>query len=278
VAEGNLAAAEAILAAFQARAEVGTASGLDVAQQESVVAEQRAALPPLLQQRRQAVDALAVLLGRLPEALPPPAGTLQAVALPAVGGGLPSGLLARRPDVQSAEAQLMAANADIKAAEASLFPSISLTAAGGGASTALANLFRPDGAFYSLAATASQPIFEGGALEGGIELTQGRYDELMNAYRKAVISAFADVEDALAAVEMGAREEEAEANAVATARTAYEIAQFQLFSGTIDILTVLNTQRTLFQSEDLLIQARLAHAQAVVGLFRALGGGWRMET
>ena len=274
LAEDNLRAALSVLEAYRARYEVGTASALDLAQQENIVATQRAALPPLLEQQRRGRDALAVLLGKTPDQLTPPAGDLQAVKLPAVMAGLPSGLLQRRPDVQSAEAKLQSANQTVKASVAALFPSITLTAQGGGASKSLSDLFKPAGAFYALIGGAAQPIFRGGALEGGQRLAEGQYEEQAAAYRKAVVSAFADVEDALAAIEQEGAREEADKAVVETAQRAYDIAQAQLYSGTIDILTVLNTQRALFQAKDELAQARLSHAQSVVGLFKALGGGW----
>lgn len=275
VARGNLDIALHTLDAIQARATVGTASALDIAQQESVVAAQRAALPPLTQQLRQNIYALAILVGRLPEDLSVSEDGLTTVSLPAVAAGLPSGLLTRRPDVQYAEAQLIAANANIKAAQASLFPSITLTAQGGLQSAALATALDPGSTLYSLGASITQPIFSGGALEGGIEYQQARYDELLQTYQKAVVSAFGDVETALVAVEMNSQQEVAQQAAVDTAQRAYDIAQAQMMSGTIDIVTLLNTQRTLFQAQDLLVQVKLAHAQAVVGLFRALGGGWQ---
>ena len=274
VAESNLAIAADTLDAIRARASAGTAAGLDIAQQESVVAEQRAAVPPLRQQMRQAVNALAILLGQLPEEVQDPTATLDGLALPLVSAGIPSGLLARRPDVQFVEAQLIAANAQVKSAEASLFPQIALTTQGGGESGDLSKLLNPASAIYALAASLSQPIFEGGALEGGIELNRARYAELVQSYRKAVVSAFADVENALVGVEMGARQESDQRIAVDTAQHANDIARGQLLGGTIDVVTLLNTQRTLFQAQDLLVQAKLAHAQAVVGLFKALGGGW----
>jgi NodT family efflux transporter outer membrane factor (OMF) lipoprotein len=277
VADDNLAIAEHTLDAIQARSAAGTASALDVAQQESVVAEQRAAIPPLQQQLRQNVIALAILIGKMPEDVRMPDVSLRTVTLPAVGSGLPSGLLRRRPDVQFAEAQLVAANANIKAAVASLFPAINLTAQGGLATTTLANLLHPTSVLYSLAAAGTQPIFSGGVLEGGIELSQGRYDELVQDYRKAALSAFGDVENALVAVDMAARQEAAQQYDVETSQRASDIAQAQLFSGTIDLITMLNTERTLFQAQDLLVQVKLAHAQAVVSLFKALGGGWQAQ-
>ncbi|MDR3440904.1 efflux transporter outer membrane subunit [Telmatospirillum sp.] len=275
VARNNLEIALNVLDAVKARAEAGTTSALDVAQQESVVAGQRAALPPLTQQLRQNVNALAILVGRLPEAMTVPPEGLSSVVLPRVVGGLPAGLLIRRPDVQSAESQLEAANANIKAAEASVLPDLKLTAQGGLQSSALGRALDPASVLYSLAASATQPIFSGGALEGGIEYQQARFDELLQTYRKTVLSAFGDVENALVAVDMTSEQENAQRIAVATAQRAYDIAQAQMYSGTIDIVTMLNAQRTLFQAEDTLVQVKLLHAQAVVGLFRALGGGWQ---
>ncbi|HIJ39368.1 MAG TPA: TolC family protein, partial [Rhodospirillaceae bacterium] len=201
-------------------------------------------------------------------------GTLNGATLPDVSAGLPSELLTRRPDVAYAEAQLVAANANIKRAIASVYPSITLTAQGGVESAALNTLFNPAGTLFSIGAGLAQPLFQGGALEGGIELTEGRLEELTANYQKAVISAFQDVETALAATELTARQEEAQAAAVTTAQHAYEISQAQMFQGTIDIVTLLNVQRTLFQAQDLLVQAKLAHLQAIIGLYRALGGGW----
>ncbi len=257
--------------------EAGTSSALDVAQQQSIVAGLRADIAPLALQLRQNTNALAILVGALPEETQIPADSLLAVTLPAVGAGLPSDLLTRRPDVQSAEAQLMAANASLKEAKAAWFPDIQLTAQGGLESAALATMLKPQSVLYSLASSISQPIFSGGALEGGVEYQEARYEELRQGYQKAVVSAFGDVESALVGVDLNDQQELAQQAAVDTASHAYDIASAQMASGTIDILTLLNTQRTLFDAKDALAQARLAHAQAVVTLFRALGGGWSRE-
>ncbi|MTJ82791.1 MAG: efflux transporter outer membrane subunit [Telmatospirillum sp.] len=275
VARDNLAIALSVLDAVKARAEAGTASALDVAQQESVVAQQRAALPPLTQQLRQNSIALAVLVGRLPEQMADPGDSLAGITLPGVGAGLPAELLLRRPDVQSAEAQLMAANANIKAAEAAWFPDLKLSAQFGWQSASLGKAFDPQSVLYSLAGSVTQPIFSGGALEGGVEYQKARFEELKQTYRKSVLSAFGDVETAMVTADMTSAQEDAQRAAVATAARAYEISRAQLMGGTIDIVTMLNTQRTLFQAQDQLLQVQLAHAQAVVGLFRALGGGWQ---
>jgi len=130
-----------------------------------LVAGLRAVIPPLEQQLRQYVNALAILIGKLPEQVEVAPSTLTALTVPAVAPGLPAELLIRRPDIQEAEAQLVAANANVKAARAAFFPSITLTAEGGFESTMLHSLFNPASALYSVAAGITQPIFEGGRLE-----------------------------------------------------------------------------------------------------------------
>jgi multidrug efflux system outer membrane protein len=275
VARSNLSNAEQLMYTIQKRFTVGVATALDVAQQESVVATQRASLPPLEQTLRQAMDAQAILLGKLPEDVQQPQAKLTDIAVPEVGAGIPSELLERRPDVKNAEAQLASAHADIVTARAQFFPSISLTGEGGYESAALSGLFRPESVLWSAVASLAQPIFEGGLLQGQLDLRKARYDELLQDYRKSAISAFSDVEDALVAVKQTAAEEQAQELAAKTARRAYQLTQQQLKGGIVDITTVLNIQRTLFAAEDALVQARLSHLQAIVGLYKALGGGWK---
>jgi NodT family efflux transporter outer membrane factor (OMF) lipoprotein len=275
VARDNLANSENVLKLVRDQARVGTATDLDVAQQETVVAGLRAAIPPLQQQYSQALDALAILLNRPPSGVRLAADSLVPLPVPVVAPGLPSELLARRPDVREAEAQLIAANANIKVARAAFFPSITLTASGGYESFALSNFLSPASAIYSVAATLTQPIFEGGRLRGQLEYTKARYEELLQNYRQAVVSAFSNVEDALAATRRTAEQQASQQVAVAKARRAYEIAQLQYNAGSTDLLTVLNTENALFSANDLLAQVRIAHMQALVSLFKALGGGWQ---
>lgn len=275
VARDNLANAENILTVIRERVRVGSAMDLDVAQQETIVAGLRAAIPPLQQQFSQTLDALAILLTKSPSDMRLAAHSLAPLSAPAVAPGLPSELLARRPDIQEAEAQLVAANANIKVAHAAFFPSLTLTASGGWESLALSSFLSPASGVYALAASVTQPIFEGGALEGQLDYTKGRYEELVQNYRKTVISAFSNVEDALAATRRTAEQQASEEDAVAKAQRAYEIAQAQYRVGSIDLLTVLTTENALFTADDLLAQTRIAHLQALVGLFNALGGGWQ---
>lgn len=275
VARDNLANAENVLGVIRARAQVGSAMELDIAQQETIVAGLRAAIPPLQQQLSQALDALAILINQPPDAVKLMAQSLMPLSVPAVAPGLPSELLARRPDVREAEAQLVAANANIKVARAQFFPSLSLTAAGGFESFALSSFLSPASGVYALAASVTMPIFEGGRLEGQLDFSKGRYEELVQNYRKAVISAFSNVEDSLAATRRTAEQQAAQEDAVAKARRAYDIAQAQYRVGSIDLLTVLTTENALFTADDLLAQSRLAHLQGLVGLFNSLGGGWQ---
>jgi outer membrane protein, multidrug efflux system len=275
VAEQDLSTARAILKDLTFEATVGTATALDVAQQATTVATINASIPPLRQQLRQTVDALAVLTGRMPQELEAPVGTLNDLSEPVVGPGLPSELLARRPDVAEAEAQLMSANANIQAARAAFFPSINLTADGGFVSTALTGLISPANRVWALTGGVTQDIFQGGALVGGYRLNKARYAELLSDYHKSVISAFGNVEDALVAAQQTAEQYQRQQDAVAKARRAYEITEIQLHAGTVNVLTVLNTQSALFTAEDALVQVRFAHLQSLVQLFNALGGGWQ---
>jgi NodT family efflux transporter outer membrane factor (OMF) lipoprotein len=274
VAENNVAAAEQMLGGIHLQFHDGTVTDLNIVQQETVVNGLRALIPPLRQQLAQSIDALAILIGEPPENVKLAPETLLDLSMPAVAPGLPAVLLERRPDVAEAEADLIAANANIKVARANFLPSVSLTAQGGIESAALAG-FAPPAAIYGLAAGITQPIFEGGLLRGQLEYSKARYTELLDDYRKSIISALSNVEDGLAGVQQTNEQVAAEAATVKTAQRAYEISSVQYHAGTIDLLTVLTAENVLFPDEDLLVQARLAHAQQLVSLFQALGGGWQ---
>jgi outer membrane protein, multidrug efflux system len=274
IAAANLDNATKALRGLKLEETAGLTTALDVAQQETVVATVNATIPPLKQQLRQSLDALAILVGSTPEIVDVTHGSLDELAAPAVHPGLPSELLARRPDVAEAESQLIAANANIAAARAAFFPSISLTAGGGYESAALAGLLSPANRVWSLAAGATQPIFQGGALLGQYQLAKGHYEELLADYHKAVIAALANVEDALIATQQTQDLVERQQHAALTAQRAYAFAQAQMRAGTINILTLLNTETALFSARDALAQAKYAHLQALVSLYQALGGGW----
>jgi NodT family efflux transporter outer membrane factor (OMF) lipoprotein len=274
VARENVSSATRILDLIRQRLEAGTASELDTAQQESVVAQQRASIPPLEQQLRQNIHALAVLLGRTPESYNLRGGSNDRIATPRVTPGLPSDVLTERPDIRQAEAFLASANANVESARAAFFPTIRLTGEGGYQSAALRTLFRPESLFYNVAAGLTQPIFDGGTLMGQFDLRRGEQEELLQTYRKTIISAFADVENALVAVQQTARAEQLQREVVRSTRKAFDISEARLREGTIDLVTLLNTQQQLFQAQDAVAQARLAHLLAIVSLYQALGGSW----
>ena len=275
VAEQNLENGRAIQQSLMLEQTAGTATGLDVAQQETAVAQLYAAIPPLEEQFRQTVNALAVLVGRSPESLEVNEGSLEEIGIPAVVSGLPSQLLARRPDVAEAEQQLIGANANITVARAAMFPSINLTASGGYESSALASLVNPANRVYALTGGLTQPIFQGGALRGQLAYNKARYQELLATYHKTVLTAFGNVEDALIARRQTADQLERQREAVKVARRAYEYALAQLSAGTVNVLSVLTTENALFGAEDSLVQVQYSHLQALVDLYTALGGGWQ---
>jgi len=274
VARRNIASAQRVLDLIRQRLTAGTASELDTSQQESLLATQKAAVPQLELTLQQNVNALALLIARPPSRVSIRGGSLRAIAIPRVTPGLPSELIAQRPDIREAEANLAAANANVENARAAMFPSITLTGEGGYQSTVLKTLMRPESALFSLAGGLTQPIFDGQRLQGQLDVTKGRQDELLQTYRKAVISGFTDVENALAAIQQNAIRERLQQDVVVASRRAFEISETRLREGTVDLVTVLQTQQTLFQAEDQLVQVRLARLQAVISMYQALGGGW----
>jgi len=278
-AQQNIASAQRILDAIKERRKAGTGSDLDVAQQESVLGNQKALVPPLRQTLDQNVNALAVLVSRPPERVRVIGGSMNQIAIPRVTPGLPSELLTQRPDIRRQEAQLASATANIGNARAQFFPSIQLTGNGGYQSSALVSLFQPHAAFFQLVGSAAQPIFDGGKILGNFEFAKARQDELLQAYRKTIVQAFADVDNALYSIKQTTIRLQLQRDVVTSSRRAFELAEQQLRAGTADIVTVLNVQQTLFQAEDALWQAQLARLLAIVSLYQALGGGWepRME-
>jgi NodT family efflux transporter outer membrane factor (OMF) lipoprotein len=278
-AEHNIASATRILEAIKDRFKAGTGTDLDVAQQESVLANQKALIPPLRQTLALNINALATLVSRPPESVRVTGGSLNQISPPRVTPGLPSELLTQRPDIRRQEAQLASATANVGNARAQFFPSIQLTGQGGYQSSSLVSLFQPHAAFFSLVGGLTQPIFDGGRILGNFEFTKARQDELLQTYRKTVVSAFADVDNALVSIRETSAKLRLQREVVAASRRAFQLAEQQLRAGTADIVTVLNTQLTLFQAEDSLWQAELARLLAVVSLYQALGGGWepRME-
>lgn len=274
VARRNLAAAERIMTLIRQQFNGGTASQLDVSQQEALVATERAAIPPLEVTLRQSIAALALLVGRAPANFNVKGGTLTSIRVPRVTPGLPSELLYQRPDVREAEAQLAASNFSVESARAAFFPQIQLTAETGLQSAALASLFGPGAWFYTLSAGLTQPIFDGFQLESQLKQAKGVQLQDLQAYRKAVLSSFADVEKALVALQQTERQEKLQIEAVKSSQKAFDVSETQLRAGTVNLITVLQTQQTLLTNENQLALVRLTKLQDASSLFQALGGGW----
>ncbi|HEX2441176.1 MAG TPA: efflux transporter outer membrane subunit [Methylomirabilota bacterium] len=275
IARENLDTAQKVLDLVSARARNGAASALDVSRQEGTVSSQKAALLPLEQQERQTLAALAVLLGRPPEGFDVKATGITDLKVPSIDPGLPSTLLVRRPDLASAEAQLASANANVAAARAALLPSITLTGTAGLATAALTSLATGGAtAAAGIAASLLQPIFDGGRLRGEKAVAESKERELVETYRKAILSSFADVEQSLAATSRLGQQEQLQEDVQTQAREAQRLAEIRYRGGADDLLTVLDAQRTLFSAQDQLAQIQLNRLQAAISLYKALGGGW----
>lgn len=274
IQRGNVQVAERNLGILRQRLSVGTATGLDVAQQETVVATQRAAIPPLQLTADQNLLALATLTSVTPDRIEIAATRLAGIRVPAVQPGLPADVLQRRPDVLQAEASLAAASASVTAARAALFPTISLTAQGGLQSAALRTLLSPGSVFYSLAAGLAAPIFDGGTRRAQLDASRGREAELLASYRRAILAALQDTESSLSALQRYGELVTLQMARVNAAQQAYNVAEAQFRAGTVDLLTVLTVQTNLFTARNALAQAQATRLQAAAALFTALGGGW----
>lgn len=259
-----------VLRIAEARFKAGAGSALDVSQQKSALATVRAARSLLEEDVRNAENAIAVLVSDAAGTLKLAGGGLSAMRAPTIKPGQPVALLARRPDVRRAEANLIAANADIGVARAALFPNLSLNVDAAISSDPLTKTI-------SIGSALLAPIFHGGRLKAGVQLSEARMIELVEAYRKTYLVALREVEDALAAVR-SARQRVAELSiALDEARNSYRLQRIQYEAGAIDFQTLLDAQRTLFDTDDNLALSRFDRLNAAVALIRALGGGWIEE-
>ncbi|HWB50391.1 MAG TPA: efflux transporter outer membrane subunit [Stellaceae bacterium] len=275
IARDDLVNAREVLRIVAARARNGAALTREVVQQQALVATREAAIPPLAQAETEALAALALLLDRPPQGFTVGAGSLDGIASPAVAPGLPAALLTRRPDIAEAEARLAAADADIAAARAAMLPRIDLSGLAGVQEAVVSGGTGGGGLLYMLGAGLTRPIFDNGALAGRRDYTIAQREELVARYRSTVLAALADVQKALHATDHAARQQQAQEQAVADSRRAFALAESEYRAGAADLLTVLDTARTLYAAQDALAQTRLVRLQALVALFKALGGGWQ---
>ena len=274
IANRNVDAAKRILAITQAKVTNGVSSNLELAQQAAIVDGEEAQIPALEEQQREALYALAILLGKVPEGFDVKADTLEGLVAPPVEPGLPSALLQRRPDIVQAEATLYSAHANLDAARAAFLPSVGLTGNGGYASTMLSNLINPSNFAWNIGASLLQAIFDGGRLTSQRDFAQAQETEMVASYRKAVLSALSDVETSLGSTTSLAERQRLTQLQVDNATEAFRISELQYREGVVDLLTVLQAQQTLFSSQDTLVQIKQARLDAGVGLYLALGGGW----
>jgi outer membrane protein, multidrug efflux system len=278
IAHANVETARSLLSIVESRYQVGLATPMEVAAQKSALATAELAVPQLEQSSEETLAALAALLGRTPEGFKIDGTKLEALQEPTIIAGMPSELLQRRPDILAAEANLASASADVVAARAALFPSLTLTAAGGLQNPALnAAVISLSGVgpTLNLGASLAQPIFDGGRLRAVRAEALAREQELVTNYRAAILAALVDVENSLSAIHHLDAARDAQSSQLNESERAFEGARARYEEGYGDFLAMLEAQRTLYVARDQWSQYRLARLQALVSLCKALGGGWQ---
>jgi multidrug efflux system outer membrane protein len=258
----------------QLRFDNGVASRLDLDQAVSLVEQARTTLSQATRQRAQDLNLLTLLIGQpIPDNLPPGL-TLANTNLPDLPAGLPSDLLAVRPDVRSAEDQLLAYNANIGAARANFFPHITLTGAVGSASPELSGLFKGGSFGWSFAPQALLPIFDYGRNQAGLASARAQRDIAVAQYEKSIQTAFREVADALAGQATYNAQLKAQQAVANSEADRFRLSDLRYRNGTASYLDLLDAQRSLFTAQQQAIQANLARLQNQVTLYRVLGGGW----
>jgi multidrug efflux system outer membrane protein len=256
----------------------GVATKLDVLQAQQVLDTANASIPDLERQIAQEENAISILLGNYPQAVPRGKPLVEQLLPPEVPPGLPSALLERRPDIRTAEQIMVAANAEIGVAKAQFFPQISLTGSGGGSfgrSSAFSSLMSSQLGIWSYGAQVSQPIFTGGALRGNLHIAESEHQQALIAYRQAIQQAFGDVSDALIGYQKNHQVRIRQEESVADLQESVRLSNMRYTGGTTTYLEVLDGQRSLFSAELTLAEARGAEYQSLVQLYRSLGGGWQ---
>ena len=272
--EQTLKTREESLRLTKLRFENGVSSNLDLQQSASLVETARATLAQLRRLRAQDANTLTLLVGQpIPENLPAGA-TLATTELPDLPAGLPSDLLTVRPDIRSAEQQLIAANANIGAARANYFPRISLTASAGSASTELSGLFKSGSFGWNFTPQAVLPIFDYGRVSAGVDVARVNRDIAVAQYENTIQTAFREVADALAGQATFSEQLRAQRAVAAAEETRFKLSDLRYRSGAASYLDLLDAQRSLFQAQQQAVEANLARLQNQVTLYRVLGGGW----
>jgi len=278
IARDTVAAQEASVKLTNLRLDHGVATKLDVLQSQQVLDSANAQIPDLERQIAQEENAISILLGNYPQAVPRGRPLVEQALPPEVPPGLPSSLIERRPDIREAEQIMVAANAEIGVAKAQFFPQISLTGSGGGAfgrSSAFSGLMSSQLGIWSYGAQVSQPIFTAGALRGNLRLAESQHQQALLTYRQSIQRAFGDVSDALIGYQKFHEVRVRQESTVADLQESVRLSNMRYKGGTTTYLEVLDGQRSLFAAELTLAQARGAEYQSLVQLYRALGGGWK---
>ena len=259
----------------EVRARGGTTSLLDVRQSEQLVYTAAAAIPDLERRTEQQENLISVLLGKNPAPVTRGKPLVENSLLPVVPAGLPSSLLERRPDIQSSEQQLVAANARIGVAKAAYFPQITLTAVGGYQSPALTNLFTSPAGLWSFGGQLLQPIFTGGRIRSNVRLTEAQQQETVLVYQQSIQQAFREVSDSLVAYRKNQEFRSQEELLTNSAQDATRLANMRYQGGVTSYLEVLDSDTRYFDAQLSLAQAQLNERLAMVQLYNALGGGWQ---
>ena len=260
------------------RLEHGVATKLDVLQAQQVLDTANAQIPDLERQIAQEENAISILLGNYPDAVPRGLALVEQELPPEVPPGLPSSLLARRPDIREAEENLIAANAEIGVAKAQFFPQIALTGSGGGSfgrSSAFPGTYPSQIGIWSYGAEVSQPIFTGGGLRGNLHFAESQHAQALIAYRQTIQRAFGDVSDTLIDYDKLHQVRLRQQDTVADLQETFRISTLRYQGGTTTYLEVLDSQRSLYTAELTLASARGDEFRSLVQLYRALGGGWQ---
>jgi len=260
------------------RVNRGVATRLDVLQSQQVLDTANARIPDLERQIAQEEDAISILIGDYPQGVQRGHPLEEQALPPDVPPGLPSTLLERRPDIRQAEQVLIAANAEIGVAKALFFPQISLTGSGGGAfgrSSAFTSLMSSQTPIWSYGAQVSQPLFTGGALRGNLHLAESQHEQALISYKQAIQRAFGDVSDALIGYQKFHEVRVQQEQFVADLEESVRLSITRYQGGTTTYLEVLDGQRSLFNAQLTLAEARGNEYQSLVQLYRALGGGWQ---
>jgi len=260
------------------RVDHGVATKLDVLQAQQVLDSANAQIPDLERRIAQEENAISILLGNYPQAVPRGRPLVEQPLPPEVPPGMPSSLIERRPDIREAEQVLVAANAEIGVAKAQFFPQISLTGSGGGSygrSSAFSSLMSSQVGIWSYGAQVSQPIFTAGALRGNLRLAKSQHESALIAYRQTIQRAFGDVSNALIGYEKLHQVRVRQEDTVKDLQESVRLSEMRYKGGTTTYLEVLDGQRSLFSAELTLAEARGTEYQSLVQLYRALGGGWQ---